>query len=117
VLKVGGGEHAGAAAVDESRAGLRALVWGSIVSAAFAVIVATRIFASDVVRFFRLGAGVTGFDFFLSFALFGVGHLVGLWVGLAMGVGALIGWGWGVPHFSAGGFVGVDSFAALAQET
>ena len=117
VLKVGGGEHAAAAAVDESRAGLRALVWGSLVSAAFALIVATRIFASDVVRYLRVGAGVTGFDFFLSFALFGVGHLVGLWVGLAMLVGALIGWGWGVPHFSAGAVAGADSFAALAQET
>ena len=29
------------------------------------------------------------------------GHLVGLWVGIAMLLGALIGWGWGVPHFSA----------------
>src|SRR6476660_4307298 len=55
VLKVGGGEHAAASAVEESRAGLRAVVWGSVVSAVFAVIVATRIFASDVVRFFRLG--------------------------------------------------------------
>ena len=44
---------------------------------------------------------MTGFDFFLSFALFAVGHLVGLWVGIAMLVGALIGWGWGVPHYSA----------------
>src|SRR5262249_49894153 len=33
--------------------------------------------------------------------LFAVGHLVGLWVGVAMGVGALIAWGWGVPHYSA----------------
>jgi putative OPT family oligopeptide transporter len=116
VLKVGGGEHAEASAVEESRAGLRAVVWGSIVSAAFAVIVATRIFASDVVRFFRFGNGVTGFDFFLSFALFGVGHLVGLWVGVAMFVGALIGWGWGVPHFSAGAEIS-DSIARLAQAT
>ena len=46
-------------------------------------------------------SGVSGFDFFFSFALFGVGHLVGLWVGIAMLVGALIGWGWGVPHYSA----------------
>ena len=86
VLKVGGGEHADAAAVEESRAGLAAVVWGSIVSAAFACIVATRIFAGDVVRFFRVGnsGGVTGFDFLLSFALFAVGHLVGLWVGIAM---------------------------------
>src|SRR5882672_11391514 len=104
VLKVGGGEHAEATAVEESRAGLRAVIWGAIVSAVFAVVVATRVFASDVVRYFRLGgerSGVTGFDFFLSFALLAVGHLVGLWVGVAMGVGALIGWAWGVPHYSA----------------
>jgi putative OPT family oligopeptide transporter len=102
VLKVGGSEHADATAVAESRNGLRAVVWGSIVSGVFAVVVATRIFASDVVRFFRVGErSVTGFDFFLSFALFAVGHLVGLWVGLAMLAGALIGWVWGVPHYSA----------------
>ncbi len=99
VLKVGSGEAG--AGIEESRAGLAALVWGSLVSGVFALVTATRVFASDVVRTFRLGGGVTVFDFFLSFALFGVGHLVGLWVGVAMGVGALIGWIWGVPHFSA----------------
>jgi putative OPT family oligopeptide transporter len=118
VLKVGGGEHADAAAVEESRAGLAAVVWGSIVSAVFACVVATRIFAGDVVRFFRVGAsgGVTGFDFLLSFALFAVGHLVGLWVGIAMFVGALIGWVWGVPHYSALAG-GADSITHLALAT
>ena len=29
-----------------------------------------------------------------------VGHLVGLWVGLAMLLGALIAWGWAVPHYT-----------------
>src|SRR6202040_722207 len=37
----------------------------------------------------------------LSFALLGIGHLVGLSVGIAMLIGAFIGWGWGVPHYSA----------------
>ena len=117
VLKVGGGEHADVAAVEESRDGLRAVLWGSVVSATFALIVATRVFASDVVRYFRVGArGVTGFDFFLSFALFAVGHLVGLWVGIAMLVGALIGWAWGVPHYSALA-ASTDSIVHLAQAT
>jgi putative OPT family oligopeptide transporter len=120
VLKVGGGEHADAAAVEDSRAGLAAVLWGAIVSAAFACIVATRIFASDVVRYFRVGGGdrggVTGFDFLLSFALFGVGHLVGLWVGMAMFLGALIGWVWGVPHFSALA-ASTEPMALLAQHT
>ncbi len=102
VLKVGaGGDEA---AAESNRAGLLAVLWGSIVSAVFAIVVATRVFAGDVVHYFRVGGdkgGVTGFDFFLSFALFGIGHLVGLWVGVAMLVGAFIGWGWGVPHYSA----------------
>jgi len=105
VLKVGSpGEGATHEGIEESRAGLLAVVWGSIVAAVFAVIVATRVFASDIVRNFRFGGEkgpVSGFDFALSFALFAVGHLVGLWVGVAMGVGALIAWVWGVPHYSA----------------
>ncbi len=105
VLKVGaGGEGADeAAALESNKAGLAAVMWGSIVSGVFAIVVATRVCAGDVVQYFRANwsnGGVTGFDFFLSFALFGIGHLVGLWVGIAMLVGAVIGWGWGVPHFS-----------------
>jgi putative OPT family oligopeptide transporter len=100
VLKCGSGDRG--AGVEESRAGLSALLWGSVVSGSFSLITATRIFASDIARTFRVGErGVSGYDFFLSFALFGVGHLVGLWVGVAMLLGALISWVWGVPHFSA----------------
>jgi len=44
VLKVGGGTDAEADAVEHARAGLLAVVWGSIVSGAFALVVATRIF-------------------------------------------------------------------------
>lgn len=118
VLKVGGGADAQASAVADARAGLRAVVWGSIVSASFALVVGTRIFASDLVRYFRLGerGGVSGFDFLFSFALFGVGHLVGLWVGVAMLVGALVAWFWGVPHYSS--LVdGHATVAALAHDT
>jgi putative OPT family oligopeptide transporter len=123
VLKVGAGgddQVSAEAAAESNRAGLLAVLWGSIVSAVFSVVVATRVFVGDLVRYFRVGgsdtAGVTGFDFFLSFALFGIGHLVGLWVGIAMLVGALIGWGWGVPHFSAGLPI-ADSVMDLAKAT
>ncbi|WP_109127312.1 oligopeptide transporter, OPT family [Dyella sp. C11] len=102
VLKVGAGDDADANSVEEGRAGLLAVLWGSIVSAVFAVVVATQVFASDFVRYFRVNdkGAVSGFDFSLSFALFAIGHLVGLSVGIAMLIGAIIGWGWGVPHFS-----------------
>jgi putative OPT family oligopeptide transporter len=117
VLKVGGGDEAQEGAVEDSRAGLRAVLWGSVWSSLFALVVATRIFASDLARFFKVGSrgGVTGFDFLFSFALFAVGHLVGLWVGIAMLVGALVGWGWGVPHYSAL-HAGPGDVARIAQD-
>src|SRR5256712_6810262 len=104
VLKVGSsGDSEHASDIEHGRAGLLAVLWGSIVSAVFAVIVATQIFASDVAQTFRIGrkGAVSGYDFALSFALLAIGHLVGLSVGIAMLIGALIGWGWGIPHFSA----------------
>jgi len=104
VLKVGSsdeGKHA--SDIEHGRAGLLAVLWGSIVSAAFALVIETQIFASDLAQTFRIGrrGGVSGYDFSLSFLLLGIGHLVGLSVGIAMLIGALIGWGWGVPHYSA----------------
>ena len=105
VLKVGcGAEHEeDLEKVDAGAAGLKAVAVGAAVSAAFYVIVQTRIFASDVARYFRVGShgAATGFDFQMSFALFGIGHLVGLSVGIAMLVGALISWGWGIPYYTA----------------
>jgi putative OPT family oligopeptide transporter len=103
VLKVGSGDKEHAADIEHGRAGLLAVLWGSIVAAVFAVIVATQVFASDVAQTFRIGrrGAVSGFDFSLSFALLAIGHLVGLSVGIALLIGAFIGWGWGVPHYSA----------------
>src|SRR2546425_2939788 len=120
VLKVGSsGDAEHVSDIEHGRAGLLAVLWGSIVSAVFAVIVATQIFAADVAQTFRIGkrGTVSGYDFALSFALLAIGHLVGLSVGIAMLIGALIGWGWGVPHFSA--IVGdvTTAAATLAQST
>ncbi len=118
VLKIGAHgtpaeARAGAAA---SAQGLAAIVAGTVVSALFAIVIATQVFASDVARYFRIGnrGAVTGYDFSLSFALLAVGHLVGLAVGLAMLVGALIAWAGAVPfltrlHLDSG------SAEALAQ--
>ena len=104
VLKVGStGDKEHAADIEHGRAGLLAVVWGSIVAAAVAIIVATQVFASDVAQTFRIGrrGGVSGYDFSLSFALLAIGHLCGLSVGIAMLIGTVIGWGWLVPHYSA----------------
>jgi putative OPT family oligopeptide transporter len=118
VLKVGStGDSEHAHDIEHGRAGLLAVLWGSIVSAAFAVIIETHLFASDVTQTFRIGrkGAVSGYDFSLSFLLFGIGQLVGLSVGIAMLVGALIGWGWGVPHYSALANDVTTGAAALAR--
>ena len=105
VIKVGSGTAEGDQSVESGGKGLKAVLVGSLVSAAFLVMVQTRLFLGDVAANFRLGSGdkapVSGFDFQLSVALFGIGHLVGITVGIAMFIGALIGWVWGVPHYSA----------------
>src|ERR1700693_2038394 len=103
VLKVGGhGSESGAApdadAVAAGRQGLLGSMLGAVVSTVFAIVIATQVFASDVAQYFRVGKNaITGYDFSLSFALFAVGHLVGLWVGVAMLVGLLIAWAGAVP--------------------
>jgi putative OPT family oligopeptide transporter len=119
VLKVGSGDKEHAADVEHGRAGLLAVLWGSIVSAVFIVVEETHIFASDVAQTFRIGrtGAVSGYDFNLSFAFIGIGHLVGLSVGLAMLLGALIGWGWGVPYYSALAYDVTSAATALAFST
>ncbi|HLY57237.1 MAG TPA: oligopeptide transporter, OPT family [Stellaceae bacterium] len=102
VLRVGTGEHGAAEGdspygADAGRAGLLAVIWGAIASATYLVIVNTQLFAADVARYFRVGRGASGLDFGLSLALYGVGHLVGLWVGVAALVGILIAWAGLIP--------------------
>jgi len=120
VLKVGsGGDKTDAAEVEHSRAGLRAVLWGSIVAAVFFLIVKTQIFAEDVAETFRVGkrSAVSGYDFNLSFALLAIGHLCGLSVGIAMLIGATIGWGWLVPYYSSLTGDMTTAVGTLAQTT
>ncbi len=105
VLKVGakgGGVHDPDDAAASS-AGLMSIMVGSVSSALFALVIATQLFASDVAGYFRVSgkSTVSGYDFSLSFALFAVGHLVGLWTGMAMLVGLLIAWAGAVPYLSS----------------
>jgi len=119
VLKVGSTGDTPGTSVEHGRAGLLAVVWGSIVSAVFAIIVATHVFAADVAQTFRIGrrGAVSGYDFSLSFALLAIGHLCGIAVGIAMLIGALIGWGWGVPYYSMLTGDVTTAAAALARST
>lgn len=98
VLRVGVGTREGA---EEGRIGALAVVWGALVSGAFAAIAATRIFIGELDLYVRGGAMASGIGFSLSFALLGAGHLIGLSVGIAMFVGLVIAWGIFTPILTA----------------
>jgi len=94
VLKVGVGSRGEtAASIDENKKGLLTLVVSSIVSAGFALVVASRLFIDTVQGYMTVGAGATGFGVGLSLALVGAGHLIGLSVGSAIFVGLFLAWG------------------------
>ena len=80
------------------------VVWGSVASAAFALVVGDqgvrRQRGPDLPPVGSGSAG-TGYNLGLSMALLGVGHLVGLWVGMAMLVGVRIAWLGAVPYLTA----------------
>jgi putative OPT family oligopeptide transporter len=90
VLKVGTETAEG---VAESKAGLRVIVAGSLLSAGYSLLAATQIAAAEITKWFRVGATGSGVNFSMSFALIGAGHLVGLTVGLAILWGLVLGFG------------------------
>jgi putative OPT family oligopeptide transporter len=98
VLEVGSGSREGGA---ESARGLSILVWNSIASAGFAILTQTKLAVAEASVWFRAGEGATGISGGLSFALMGVGHLVGLSVGIAQGIGMVLGWWILLPYLTA----------------
>jgi putative OPT family oligopeptide transporter len=99
VLRVGAGTRGETSDESgEAREGLVAVILGSVASAGLAIVTATRVLAGTVTGYVRLGgAASSGYDIAFSLALLGVGHLVGLSVGMAMLVGLVISWGISVP--------------------
>src|SRR5687768_4753111 len=86
VLKVG----AGVGGAEENRRGLKMIVLSSLVSAAYAILAQTKLAVTAAARSFPFAGGATSVTSSLSMALIGVGHLVGMAVGIAMLVGVII---------------------------
>ena len=97
VLKIG---FTGDSGAEDNRKGLRIILINALASAGFSLLVAMKFAAAEIAGYFRIGGAVTGGATGLSFALIGVGHLVGLSVGIAMLVGIIITWVGLVPWFS-----------------
>ena len=107
VLKVG----AGVGGAEENRRGLKMIVVSSLVSAAYAILAQTKFAVTEAARSFKFGAGATSVSTSLSMALIGVGHLVGMAVGIAMLVGLIISWFVLVPWQT--GLAGIASAADI----
>jgi putative OPT family oligopeptide transporter len=100
---------------EESRQGLLAIIIGSVASAAYFALSQTRLVVDEAALYFRVGSASTGLSSSLSMAWVGVGHLVGLSVGLAMLVGILFSWGIMVPALtSASAATGSAQSVAMA---
>src|SRR6476660_7966711 len=85
-----------------NRRSLHAIVLGALASAGFSLLAALKVIGNDVSAAFRVGSGGTLFGASLSLALIGVGHLVGVTVGIAMLVGLLISYGVLLPTLTWG---------------
>jgi len=98
VLEVGSGSREGAA---ESSAGLRTIVINALVATGFMLLTKLKVVADAAAYWFRIGSGATGVAGSLSLALIGIGHLVGLAVGMAILVGVFISRGILLPLLTA----------------
>ena len=116
VLKVGD-ENASGTSHEENAKGLRVIVAGGITSALMALLTAMKAAASEVTAYFKLGAGATTLGTSLSTALIGVGHLVGLPVGIAMLVGVVISYFILLPIFTTGDITGATALADVVDTT
>ena len=116
VLKVGD-ESASGTSQEENAKGLRVIVAGGITSAVMALLAAMKAAASEVTAYFKLGAGATTLGTSLSTALIGVGHLVGLPVGIAMLVGVVISYFILLPIFTTGDVSGATALADVVDTT
>jgi putative OPT family oligopeptide transporter len=99
VLKVGDRSAEGA---QENAKGLRALVVGALSAAGFSLLAALKVISNELSVAFRLASGGSTIGLSFSFALIGVGHLVGVSVGAAMLVGLVISYGVLLPTMTWG---------------
>ncbi|MBF0944076.1 MAG: oligopeptide transporter, OPT family, partial [Actinomyces sp.] len=104
ILKVGDAHEKS----DDNTLGLHAIIWGAICSAAMSLLSYMKVASSSLSATFKLGAGATSIGTSLSLALIGVGHLVGLTVGIAMLIGMFVSYFILIPYFSAGQLDGSD---------
>lgn len=107
VLRVGDSNRG----AEDSRRGLVVIVRGALASAALYFLNAVKAATIDVSAVLRVGPGATMASASLSLALLGVGHLVGIGVGISMIIGLLVSYGVMLPVRTWGGAAGLEGDA------
>lgn len=107
VLRVGDASDG----AEANKRGLRVILVGGLTAAALNLLANLKVIGAELSGAFRLGAGGTMFGASLSLALIGVGHLVGITVGIAMVIGCVISYGILLPMRTAGALPGGEGFA------
>ncbi|SIS17292.1 OPT family oligopeptide transporter [Williamsia sterculiae] len=109
VLKVGTSDSEEAA--RDNKTGLRTLTIAAVVAVLFSLASSLKVISNSLSTAFRVGSGGTMVGASLSMALIGVGHLVGLTVGIAMFIGLIISFGILLPLRTAGNLSASDALA------
>jgi putative OPT family oligopeptide transporter len=97
ILRVGSADGG-----EETRRGLRDILFGGALSAAFSVAASgLKVFAENMNLWFSAGASVLRLPVGFSLALVGAGYMIGIVSGIAILIGLLIAWGIAVPYLTA----------------
>ena len=101
---------------EESQQGFRMILRGSLASAGLSLLSSLKAIGVEISSVFKVGAGATMFSTSLSMALIGVGHLVGIAVGVAMILGLVISYGVMLPIRTWGQVEGVDELQGVVSK-
>jgi len=99
ILRVGSADADGG---EETRRGLRDILFGGVLSAGFSLVAGGfKIFAENMSLWFSAGASVLRLTVGFSLALVGAGYMIGIVSGIAILIGFVIAWGIAVPYLTA----------------
>ncbi|WP_343584032.1 oligopeptide transporter, OPT family [Herbaspirillum sp.] len=99
ILRVGSADADGG---EESRRGLRDILFGGALSAGFSLVAGGfKVFAENMNLWFSAGASVLRLPVGFSLALVGAGYMIGIVSGIAILIGLVIAWGVAVPYLTA----------------
>jgi len=99
ILRVGSADAEGG---EETRRGLRDILFGGTIAAAFSVIASgLKLFAESISLWFTAGASVVRLTMGFSLALVGAGYMIGIVSGIAILIGLVLAWGVAVPYLTA----------------